>query len=64
MRFKCYQKAIHARYGYLGAKERNRTGYCFERLARDVFPEKDAKYAGHVKLDGENSMHDYHNFNV
>ena len=64
LRFKCYRKAIHEKYGYLGVKERKRMGYCFERLARDAFPEEDVKYAGRVKLDGENSMHDYHNFNV
>ena len=64
LRLKCYRKVIHAKYGYLGAEGRKRTRYCFEKLVRDTFPEKDAKYAGHAKLDGKNSMHDYHNSNV
>ena len=64
LRFKCYRKAVLEKYGYLGVEERRRTGYCFERLVRETFPEVDAKYAGFAKLDGEHCMNDYHNFNV
>ena len=64
LRFKCYRKAIHEKYGYLGVKERKRTGYCFERLVRESFPEEDSRYAGHEELDGEKTIFDYHNFNV
>ena len=64
LRFKCYRQAIHEKYGYLGVKERKRTGYCFERLVRESFPESDARYAGYAKLDGSNTMADFHNFNV
>ena len=64
LRFKCYRKAIHYKHGYLGVKGRTRAGYCFERLVREAFPESDARYTGYIKLDGSNTMADFHNFNV
>ena len=64
LRFKCYRMAVRYKHGYLGVQERKRTGYCFERLVREKFPESDAKYAGYVKLDGSNTMADFHNFDV